>query len=492
MLKKDFWLILCTSFLLIFQVFINFEVLPLSWPDEALFSSPASRLAEEGDFSTPVLYGLVPGMDKATLWNSPLYILIVSFAYKLYGGEEQFIGRFVSLIEAMLVLLVFLQIIKLYVEKNLYKWVLVLCLVFDITFIRSANTLRMDMQTLLFVLLTIWILLFQLNQKTATNKKVVPYLLAGLFTGLAGMSHPFAVVLLPIWFILVFPRILPLFYGFMGAMLSFSSWLFYIIPNYKIFQEQFLAQMERKPDLFKLWGGETGGIFIVFSSQYGNKPIMVFALLVFLILCLFGFWKLSQGRKAVLRTEVFRLYLIFLVVFGFILISSESWYVLYAAPFALIFLSSSFGKAQNVHRSSKLLLYTFLLFFIVSNINFFVRTHLYQKLPNVVEQFFQTVSEQAKECKTIYLRTRPDPYFYLREKYPNMNVLEFIPGKLRFFDTNSLYKKYDEIDCFLLDENDSWEPKLTRYLKKQKGSFTIYKKEFHHSVSDLNLWKRIP
>ncbi|MCP5497678.1 MAG: hypothetical protein H7A23_24255 [Leptospiraceae bacterium] len=489
MTKSDFVQFVCTSLILVFFVFLNYTVLPLSWPDEALFSSPASNLAINGSFSTPVLKGLVPGMDKVTLWNSPLYMLVVSFAYKLAGNENQFLGRAVSLLQGILVLFVFLQIIKLFVNKMLFRWVLLLGLVFDLTFIRSSNTLRMDMQTLLFVLLTVWILvrkflLYSQIEKTEGDKYY--FVLAGVFTGLAAISHPFAVILIPIWFVLVVPRLLPFVYGFVGFVISFSTWLVYILPNFEIFKEQFLAQMERKPDLFRLWGGDTGGIFVVFSSQYGNKPIMILALLVYALLCVYGFFQVVRVRKKFFQNETVRMYFVFMVMLLFILVSSESWYILYAGTFGLLFLATLLDKDNKSH----VIAYIFVAFFIISNLNFIARTHLIQKLPRIAEQFLQTALLQAKGCKTIYLRTRPDPYFVLRKHYPEMEVLEFIPGKLRFYGMDSLISRYNEIDCFLLDENDSWEPKLTVYLHSMKDKFQLTSQKFRYSVSDLNLWRR--
>ncbi|EMO24750.1 hypothetical protein LEP1GSC170_4957 [Leptospira interrogans serovar Bataviae str. HAI135] len=52
---------------------------PPVWPDEVLFFSPSQDFAEFGTFRTQVLEGLIPGMEKTTLWMPPLYFFQAVF-----------------------------------------------------------------------------------------------------------------------------------------------------------------------------------------------------------------------------------------------------------------------------------------------------------------------------------------------------------------------------------------------------------------------------
>ncbi|MDH5654974.1 MAG: hypothetical protein OEZ34_03640 [Spirochaetia bacterium] len=471
------------------------------WPDEALFSSPAANLAENGSFSTPVLYGLIPGMDRATLWNSPLFMVFLSGVY-FFTGENLLWARTLSLVFAFFALYYFLRNLELIISERIMLLFIPLILVFDLTFQRSANTARMDMLTLLFFLMTHQqLLLAFMENNPALDKK--RFFLAGIFTGLAGLSHPFAVILIGVHAVYAFPDYKKFLISILGTAASFSLWLFYIIPNFNLFLLQFSLQIQRKPNLFSLWGGDTGGIFKVFFSQYGGSfALMISGFLIFLAIAALILYHIKDLKNNFLKDPFFRILSAFILITGFALISSEGWYVLYCGPFFLLvlaYLSSrakiDMNKIYNLKPSfirNDLSLVLLSVFFIFSSVYYTGKHHFIKKTPAVSKSFLQATVPLISKCSSIYLRVRPDPYFHLRKQKPKIEVLEFIPGKLMIEkDQKDLFRRLDKIECFFLDANDSWEPNISNYISANRYDFERIHIYYADPVGKNTLYRRI-
>ena len=52
------------------------------------------------------------------------------------------------------------------------------------------------------------------------------------------------------------------------------------------------------------------------------------------------------------------------------------------------------------------------------------------KSPEKTEEFFHLIEKEVERKNNIYLQVFPDPYFYLRKKFPEKTLHEFIPGEL--------------------------------------------------------------
>lgn len=488
---------------------LTYDFWPYPWPDEALFSSPAASLAENSIFATPVLAGLIPGMERATLWNSPLFMLLLSGLY-FFTGESLVVARALSFVLALFSLFLSYRIALLFFDKKKYALAVPLFLVLDLTFIRSANTGRMDMLTLLFVLFALYYLLTGLKERSeienrlGTNGKkfLKSFFKAGICTGLAGLSHPIAVILAPVILIFSLPSLVSLFAVGVGAILSFSGWLFYILPNYEIFLEQFLSQLQRKSGMFQLWGGDTGGIFVVYSSQYGGSFwIMLFALLLLFGYFVFGAWQLylSLRERPFWKLDIhsdlyFRMYLSFLLVSVFVLTASEAWYAIYIAPWFLFLGLYWASKNQKEKKWFTRLPILFTAIFLLSGtVRFLYHNLIHHDTPRAVSEITATMLRKTESCSSVYLRVVPDPYFIFRKSRPGMEIYEFVPGKLRFSgkDTETrLTKKYDKIHCFLIDANDSWEPILAGYLQHHSAEFAVSELEASSPLKNVFLWER--
>lgn len=497
-LLKDLRTILPAASILLFLTSLGYYYWPPVWPDEVLFSSPAADLANNGTFTTPVLYGLIPGMEEGTLWNSPLFMVLTAGVYYFFG-ESLEAGRALSFVIGLFALFTFSRLLRRFTGSERVIAVASMFLAFDPVFLRASNVIRMDMLTLLFILIAFYHMIREReiidNQPGDDAYFRVHAFIAGLATGLAGISHPFSVILVPIWIIMIFPAIRSLMNGLTGGMIGFFPWAVYIINHLEIFRVQFLSQLFRKKSMATLWGGDTGGVFVVFSSQYGGGKIaMVFALLAFAAFSLWMVRMILAGRKSRSRSFAIRLFLTFVILMSFIMLSSEGWYALYASPFALILSVAFYSWAESEmfisHNISKAGLAIIGIPLFVLSFMFYFKNTYKKDSAAAVANFLNKSVTLIQDCESVYIRTRPDPYFHVRRYLPETVTYEFVPGKLRFSNEFDRAKKYREIECFYLDENHSWEPELHAFLMNQKDDFDRFSLTAEGPAEPATLWKR--
>lgn len=517
-------------FLLTAFVRWNTEILPVPWPDEALFSSPAAELAENRSFSTPVLSGLIYGMDRATLWNCPLHMVLLAQVYRL-TGESLLAGRLFSLFLGSAALVLFYLLCRRVLRPPL-AGIATIVLALDPVFQRASNTIRMDVLTLSCFFASLLFILKsrqlhargQAGPPDNARASLLYALLAGLALGLASISHPFAAILLPVLVLFCLPNPRRLGAALSGAAAGFLPWAVYIGAHFDIFQEQFIEQLRRKAELSRMIaGGETGGLHRVFFSQYGfydgSWPAMVVAALLYAVVVgvcvLYLLRRVQQGafREADEQKRAKDLLVLsFLIIAGFAYFSSEGWYVVYGDAFlilaAAILASGRFESAieskdsaqPGSTRGLQSLLwlsrrYEFLVFgaaavlFPLLLFYFTARGYAGDNR-NHTQRFLQETAAAVSTCKSVYLRVRPDPYFELRSRHPLVRVYEFIPGKLNVSPAHqpALYRTWDSVECFLIDQHDAWEPRLTEYLENNKTQFRVTSPS---SYPPLNLRARL-
>lgn len=481
---------------------INYYVWPLVWPDEALFSSPAASLVESGIFATPVLKGLIPGMEQATLWNSPLYMLLVAAAYTI-TGESLHVARLVSFALGCGTLLIFFRLSRMFLSHRFLALLITTLLALDPTFQRAANTARMDMLTLFFFVAALFFLsraryLREQGQAADLNRRSRQRLLyAGFCVGMAAISHPAAVLLIPVSVIFALPGKRNLVWIVAGMALPLLCWLAYIIPNFEIFEVQFASQLLRKKEMVSLWdSGDsgTGGVLKVFASQFGGtKILMIGALLSVGLSGLLGFSRFVRRTPGAGGQLYKRIFLSYSVVLVMVLFMSEAWYPIYVTP--LMLLTAAIPAGESGTGQARRIPIAFIgLFFFVATITLIGREHFIKQTPRAVREFQAHAVDRARNCRSIYLRVRPDPYFALRTAYPDMEILEFIPGKLSFEAeggrTAYLTKRYATIQCFLLDQNSNWEPILSAYLDRDFRRFSRTEISGGNALESATLWRR--
>lgn len=400
-------------------------------------------------------------------------------------------------------------------------------LLLDLSFVRAANLGRMDMLTLLWMLLALALAtrgnllrsgkLPETQVEAETIAKPIQSehlwrldLLCGIATGLAAMSHPIAIVLVPFLLILVLPGLRRLLWIAAGAGMALIPWLVYILRYPDIFLLQFSMQLGRKGDMVQFFDdgnpATTGGIFKVFLAQYGEGRILMLLALLWLLLSLGALaWHLWRSRKPVAtaqQTLQWRWSAIGLLNLVLVMLASEGWYALYVSPQLAIAFALPCRRAEppvqpdtgwsraEVRRQGLPLLISVVLLALMTLI-----FHAREQAANPSRTAMLPVREAATiqataGCQRIYLRAIPDPYFALRSTYPEMEVLEFIPGKLTLPEEfQDLTTRFDSIDCFLLNDAMSWEPQLDSYLKLHAPNFERTALE-HDPLPRVTLWQR--
>ncbi|MBU42133.1 MAG: hypothetical protein CMN76_02850 [Spirochaetaceae bacterium] len=473
---------------------------PPPWPDEALFSNPAHELAEGRGFRTMVLDGLVPGMEEATLWNSPLYMVMLSGVYSM-TGESLEAGRALSLIIAILILLLitgFLQSLQVDPPVALIAPLLV---ALDPAFVRGANVIRMDGLCLLFCLLAL-----QYSFRAFHFKKDHYSFLAGAFLGLGAMSHPAALYGVALVAIFHLFRWRGLVFAFCGVLLATSPWLAYIAAHPDIFEVQFVSQLVRKSGLLTLWGGPTGGIFVVFTSQFGGGALSM--LMVSLLVAVvsgqvlwlwFQMWDaglpLESALELLRSNRFFLLSLSWPLVTAFCMLSVEGWYAMHSFPYLVLSMTAFFAlpfKETMLRQRAGWILRSFGLgILLIGAVN--ASRHGSRDSSEIVSNALNRMVQKTGECKSIYVRMIPDPYFAIRSVRPDTAYYEFVPAKLTFPEgVIDPEQKYETIDCFLLEGSGLQNGKADEYIARNSGDFERIPMAFSGPAASGSLYIRKP
>ncbi|HBS06406.1 MAG TPA: hypothetical protein DEA96_15670 [Leptospiraceae bacterium] len=478
---------------------------PPPWPDEALFSNPAHELARGNGFRTMVLEGLVPGMEEATLWNSPLYMVVLSGAY-LGADESLALGRAVSLIIAIVILLVFTGFLQSLQIDAPVLFIAPLLLALDPTFVRGANVIRMDGLCLLFCMLAL-----QFSFRAFQFQRDHYSFLAGVFLGLGALSHPAA--LYGVAFVVLFHlfRWRGLFFAICGVLLALSPWLAYIASNWDIFQLQFLSQLVRKSGLLTLWGGPTGGVFVVFTSQYGGgffSMILVGLLVAAVAGQWLWLWKdmvsdngmfqwktaWSGTLLAFRQNRYFLLSLAWPAVTLFCMLSVEGWYAMHSFPYLLLGSAALFAlpyKESRLRLRGVWILRTFAAgILLLSLLNTY--RHLSKDTDEIVDGALERMVQQAGKCDSVFVRMIPDPYFALRASNPDIRYLEFVPARLSFpAESVDQQATLESVDCFILDDTGRESGKADAYIQNNRERFERIPLIFSGPALSGHLYKRI-
>lgn len=327
---------------------------------------------------------------------------------------------------------------------------------------------------------------------------------SGMATGLAAMSHPIAIILLPFLVILCFPYLRKLMPIALGAMLALIPWILYILQNPELFALQFKMQLDRKEGIFQIFLRETGGIFKVFFAQYGEGKILMLLAVFWLTGSLIGFallfWYKRNAFNIPQKKMAIRLGLIAILNITLVMLASEGWYAVYISPLlilALVYLTEIclLHNHSNTHRN-KILHYATIAFSTILLVCMTLFFHAREILAGQAGRSAALTPRHTatlaaiNDCKIVYLRAIPDPYFEIRKTLPHTEILEFIPGKLSLpAGHTDLSARFDTIDCFLLNDAMDWEPQLEIYLNKPVHSFQKILLD-HPPLPRITLWRR--
>jgi hypothetical protein len=441
--------------LFFFYFFFNeARTLPPAWPDEVLFYSPSLQLAQHGRLVTDVLIGLIPGMETKTLWMPPGYLLLSAFFLKIFDSSLMTV-RTLSFLSIYLSAVLFLYLLyKLKFEK--IPMILGFAtIIFEPLFFRFGVPARMEGLTLLFFIGSLLI-------ASSDLKYQIRGFVSGLLLSFSVLTHPFAASLgLTTLYLLIHDnqkRGYSIIYFLFGGILPILGWIYYISPDWDLFVIQFGAQLVRKKALFSTFDLITKLKIFIFGFAYSKiRIIIILSQLSIMTIFSFQLWKHRETLP-----KRFGLYWIWILsVLISIYSSSEGWYVIYFLfPFALGMAILSEQKYIGIKLT---------LFGIVISVfgwfHFIFLHHVKTNSELIQTQHFERIYASLKEYKKIYVQAIPDPYFYLKEKNPEIEILEFIPGELSI-PSEIFRKTISEQEAFIFYNEELKNQAIGDFLKE--------------------------
>jgi len=466
------------SYLLVYLGVLSFLCLcllcgafyPRVWPDEVLFFSPSFELYKFNILRTPVLEGLIPGMATHTLWMTPLLFYFEAFLFQFFPDTIEVV-RMGSALVGIVSIFFFSEIAREMGISKKYRIFLKLLILSDFLFFKVAHSARMETLCALFSFLSMFFLVY----KRLEGKKIsrLRASLSGLCLGLSFLAHPFAVSYLPLILFLLYLRkefeVKNLFWIGIGGLTSFSFWLIYLIPNWDIFIMQFGAQLGRKKELYNLFTIVYKWKVIFSEFKFPWIKTILFLIISFTVL----YRVFRNGIQVELKTEfpVFIFSIFYLSnILCFLFISSEAWYVYHLIfPLALLLVSLPSERSENYGEVPLLFSGLYNIFVIMSFIyvNFFLID-----MKSLTLTYYRQIETVIGKSKSIYLQAIPDPYFYFREKRPDLKLVEFIPGELPI-SPDYFSKTIQSFDAYVFYRKDLMNPVLVKYFSENEKDFFI-------------------
>jgi hypothetical protein len=405
------------------------------------------------EFRTLPLVDLIPGMEKKTLWMPPFYFFTLSHWMEFKPLNDLVHTRTLSSIFGII------SLILVYFISRQLRWkdprLVLLILATDCGFLQFSNLGRMESLALAFSLASILSVLKNLNFG------------AGIFIGFATISHPITVIHIPIIFYLMGQKKCTMrdyLIFCLGGVPLLLVWLAYIYPDFQIFLYQFSLQLNRKKELFDVFGF-LPRVQTVFSSYVFTKYRIV---LIFLGVLIFFWEAYRSGWKERYR---FPLYY-FIFIFVCLILTSEFYYSLYlSVPIALLF-GLLFGSKNRM-------VYVYIGFLISFQIGYiFYLSHELKKNPgweSVWNNHNLKIQNLLSKDSSIYLQHVPEMYFKLNKEFADIKV--FVPGELAISPSN-----YSNIVCkrnVIIISNNLMNSDRTSHCNLNDTS--IYE---HHIIND--------
>ena len=387
-------------------------------------------------------------MERKTLWMPPAYMISLGTYFRVLGSTSLSDARFFSSLWSLGVLAVSYFLGRRLGLSHLQSLVSSIFLSLDIVFFRISYMARMESMCLFFALLSLCTA-SKLEDEASRKKSLFYAAITGIFLGISFLSHPFGAVygVVVLYFLLSSAHrfqnvVMTTFFG----ALSLFPWIWYIHPDWSLFQIQFGAQFGRKKELFETIGLITK-LKIFFSPWYIPALKLLSVVVITILSCFY-------------LPNLFLIFY-FVVISTFLFLSTEYYYAIHlVVPFA--FLVAWFWRLG--FRKYVVGIFLLQIIFLGSNL---YRSQIQNQYSRKVEQLFQETAKTFKNPKTIYLHAVPDPYFYLQENLPNARLYEFLPGEISL-DSAFYEKKIKTFDAYIFYNTDLMNPSLKEYLGNPK------------------------
>lgn len=448
-----FW---CITFLFFFQVWINQGSLPVIWPDEVLFFSPAYSLATQNVMATEVLDGLIPGMESKTLWMPPNFIIILGSLLKVFP-DSLLVGRYLNIFSFFCSALIFIKILDFWgfdLKQKLCGYCLIL---WEPLLFRFGGAGRMEGLTALFFLLSLYLAI-------SKRDNIISIFFSGFFVSMSFLAHPIGGSLGLVSFLYLIlnePKKIKtsLLFG-TGAVLPIVFWIAYIHPDWNLFLIQFGSQLTRKKTLFESFTWLDKVKVFAYGFTFSKLKLSLF----FIQLGIIGYLTISDFKKFGKFTHQSIFYWIWIsVVFFSLYSSSEGWYVvhsLFPLAFGFVYLYKQLPIGKYIMLGAISLTYFGLIY------NHYIHWQKYDTISIQNEQFSK-LGELLQNSKNIYIQSIPDPYFYLRSKIPGAKLYEFIPGELEI-PTTAYQNTIRSMDAFVFYEESLMNQTIKSHLSESK------------------------
>lgn len=303
-------------------------------------------------------------------------------------------------------------------------------LFFDPLFLRGALVGRMDMMSLFFGVLAIYLYDRSSLELFGQNKiKLSLLITSGIFSALAFLTHPFGLIIptsIVLHLLLIRRKVKFSSLFLLVNLIVVSPWLVSIAQHWPAFVEQFGAQLRRKEGGISV-SSLNGAINIMIQNyqQCGVRSIWAkFSVNIMLVFSLMGV--LSLLRKA----SVWGLFYILALVMY--IKGHEMWYTIWVLPPVLI--SSVFLVIDK----NKLTLFKkfFLIPAIISIFVININLHLIDKYPILIradlDRQVDRIADLIRPNSVVFLNSIPDPYFQFKEKRPDLKLRAFLPDRLSY------------------------------------------------------------
>ncbi len=351
-----------------------------------------------------------------------------------------------------------------FIAKNL-KWkdpkLVVLILATDAGFLQFSNLGRMESLALILTLSSIL---------SVTSKF---YFASGFFIGLATITHPISVIHIPIiLFIMNYDHsVWKSYLNFIiGGLPLVAIWCIYIYPDLNLFLYQFGLQLNRKKELFDVFG-IIARLQTLFSTYVFTKYRIVLIGMGFLIFLWEGF---ISGWNSRYKISLFY----FITIFFCLFLTSEFYYTLYLTVPISLMLGLMFGSFNR-------LVYVYLGFLISFQIGYMFYLTKESNKGNGWKTTWQEhnskIQSLVSKDKTIYLQHIPELYFNMNQEYSKIKV--FVPGELAI-DPLSYREIVCESDSIIISDSllNSDRTKACDLMNSKKYEYKIIIDEYQSKV----------